>query len=69
MADAMLRILGIVMITLGCAAIGAVGGIVVAYIILGSKPQYPYGYRLAFIIGIATGIYGFVNSIRELWFR
>jgi hypothetical protein len=69
MSDTMIKILGIAAISLVCTAVGAVFGIVIAYIILGSKPQYPFGYRLAFIMGIVGGAYGLVNSIREIWLR
>jgi hypothetical protein len=69
MPPTMTKILGIAAIALFCAAIGAVGGIVMSYIISTSKPQYHFNYGLAFIIGIAGGTYGLINAIREVWFR
>jgi hypothetical protein len=66
MSDMMIKILGVATVTLVCAAIGWMGGIVMTYVIVTSKPQYHFNYNLAFIVGIAAGTYGLFYSIHEI---
>jgi hypothetical protein len=69
MLPILIKILGSVTAMVVCGGIGNIGGIAASYIISTSKPGFVFSYRLAFILGIAGGIYGLVTSIRELWLR
>jgi hypothetical protein len=69
MPPTMIKILGTAMSILVGAAIGGVTGIFMSYTLSIIKPQYPFNYGLAFIIGVVAGTYGLIYSIRDLWLR
>jgi hypothetical protein len=69
MSIILIKILGTITFLIFYGGMGGIFGIVMSYMISISKPGFIFNYRLAFILGIAGGIYGVVSSIRQLWLR
>ena len=67
LGEVLIRILGIIVITLFCLIGGGLGGIIISYTISKTESHYAFSYAPAIVFGVVFGVCGCAYAFEELW--